>query len=201
MNIQAEKHILFSDICYNFDLSNIVSNDKIEKECYELYSKHPSRYRSNVNGWQSTNITYDYLKEQQLDNTIELIEHFQNILTNIVDQLQAQPLFVDNIWCNINTKNSYNSTHAHPGSILSAAYYVKAEGIESGLFKFKRDRVFSDYSYSSWVNNSTSDWRSEVSVTPKPGTLIIFPSHLLHSVEMNKTTEDRISLSFNTKSI
>ena len=32
---------------------------------------------------------------------------------------------------------------------------------------------------------------------PKPGECILFPSHLEHWVEQNKSTEDRISISFN----
>ena len=35
----------------------------------------------------------------------------------------------------------------------------------------------------------------------KDGTLMIFPSGLSHRVEINETTEDRISLSFNIKII
>ena len=32
----------------------------------------------------------------------------------------------------------------------------------------------------------------------KKGTLLIFPSHILHRVPMNKFNKDRVSLSFNT---
>ena len=32
---------------------------------------------------------------------------------------------------------------------------------------------------------------------PKEGAMIIFPAHLIHKVEENKSNEDRISVSFN----
>ena len=37
------------------------------------------------------------------------------------------------------------------------------------------------------------------SFIPNEGLLVLFPSHLQHDVEVNKSDEDRISVSFNLK--
>jgi uncharacterized protein (TIGR02466 family) len=38
---------------------------------------------------------------------------------------------------------------------------------------------------------------SHLSFNPSAGKMIIFPSHLYHYVESNKSDEDRISIAFN----
>jgi hypothetical protein len=51
------------------------------------------------------------------------------------------------------------------------------------------------------MKNVTHLGASEIGYEPKSSKLILFPSSLPHSVEINNTEEDRVSMSFNVKLI
>jgi uncharacterized protein (TIGR02466 family) len=103
-------------------------------------------------------------------------------------------------WClkHTNQKQQVHS-HAHPNSIVSGAYYVEAPA-NSQSIKFSNQQS----NYVKWSTDKDIlprtpwawDWH-EIPVTT--GRLILFPSHMNHSVEgeiINKDT--RCVLSFNT---
>ena len=51
-------------------------------------------------------------------------------------------------------------------------------------------------SYHPDFKNSTNCWQGYWMI-PTEGTIIVFPSHLVHGVKPNKTRQDRISFSYN----
>ena len=53
-------------------------------------------------------------------------------------------------------------------------------------------------SYSDDFKRDTNYYHN-YSFIPNEGLLVLFPSHLQHDVEVNKSDEDRISVSFNLK--
>lgn len=114
-----------------------------------------------------------------------------------------QKLKITQSWC----LKHYNITqqvfpHSHPNSIISGAYYVAADEKSSKL-KFHRTGV-STYPSIQWEMDPKKskdapwnwDWQ-KIPVTT--GRLVLFPSHMTHSVEAELTNHDiRCVLSFNT---
>ena len=106
-----------------------------------------------------------------------------------------QVVKITSMWSIINKKDSFNERHHHGNSSLSAAYYVNAN-------KDSGDIVFYDprqaFAFSHPEANKINDLNAQVkSVTPKSGTLVLFPSYLDHSVKPSKSEEDRVVISFN----
>ena len=99
----------------------------------------------------------------------------------------------------INHKDAFNEKHHHGNSALSAAYYVKAEDNAGDIVFFdpRQANVFYHPS-SKKANNINAQVQS---VTPKPGTLVLFPSYLEHKVDPNLSSEERIVISFNISMI
>ena len=114
-------------------------------------------------------------------------------------------LSLANFWININSNGGSNNIHIHPGSVYSGVYYIKIpkDKRKAGGFIFHRE--FSEIFHHSEAymgkfkegyKETPADFkRSEI--TPKEKTLIIFPSWFPHSVGINQTDEDRISIAFN----
>jgi hypothetical protein len=90
-------------------------------------------------------------------------------------QMRGYPGHFDgyDIWMNFTYKGDDNPMHNHAGS-LSSIIYVKDEDCQPTIFP-------------------TINYTHK----PKEGEILLFPSNLLHSVDVKETESERISVSFN----
>ena len=109
--------------------------------------------------------------------------------------LDTQEVRITNMWAIINKDGAFNERHHHGNSSLSAAYYVKAEKNAGDIIFFdpRQANVF----HHPMAKNANSLNCQVQSVTPKEGTLVLFPSYLEHKVAENFSNEERIVVSFN----
>jgi uncharacterized protein (TIGR02466 family) len=148
---------------------------------------------SNILGWHSAS---------NLHHRDRFGEFTQIIHANVLEvanflqwDLQKFSFNISTCWANINGKFASNSIHNHPNSILSGVYYLKAPEDCGGIY-------FSDPRPAARMLNPPvmefNLWTlPKVSYKPHEGTMILFPSWLLHGVDTNMSEESRISLSFN----
>ena len=101
------------------------------------------------------------------------------------------------MWAIINTGGSANLRHQHGNSTISGAYYVRAP-INSGDIVFYDPRPAPVYSHPNVTNPNILNAQVN-GVSPKEGALVLFPSYLDHSVNENKSAEERIVISFNIR--
>ena len=108
------------------------------------------------------------------------------------------------MWLNVNGPNSYNVSHRHPNVELAGVLWIK-QTPEQGRFVF--DNMDIGYRDAMLLNATDREHLEKYKMPPEyvpkysDGTICIFPANLTHRVEINETTEDRISLSFNIKII
>lgn len=183
----------FNKIFYNFlcwdDLS--LDTKSIEKFIYELKSTTPSVKYTNVNGWQSPDISFDdSVVLWPLIEKIKLMVDEIILLFNIVEDLR-----ITNMWINVNNKGGYNRPHTHVGSIFSGVFYVKGSK-DCGNLVFMHPNIYHDVfvpKVKQLDEYSSNRWE----ITPRENALILFSSEIVHYVETNLTNEDRISIAFN----
>jgi uncharacterized protein (TIGR02466 family) len=102
-------------------------------------------------------------------------------------------------WININQKGHFNYSHDHPGSLFSAVYYVNG-GADKGELEFKTPIAPHTYTISDEMVGSFNSFTGHAMVIPPvTGDLLIFPSWLLHRVNMSQSEEARISIAFNSR--
>jgi uncharacterized protein (TIGR02466 family) len=119
----------------------------------------------------------------------KLDEYVQNVLCPETDV----SLVVTQSWINVNKPNTSHHMHTHDNSIISGVYYISPDIPESiKLYKKKENNLF----YNTKIVNQFNCKKFNLNV--KKGMLILFPSDLTHSVDTNLSSENRISLSFNT---
>ena len=99
-------------------------------------------------------------------------------------------------WLNKMKPQEYMERHHHPNSYLSGVFYIRCLSPDSIDFNNRRWRVQN----MQFPTKKATAWNIEnVGYNIKEGDLILFPSNMSHSVNLNETKDrERISIGFNT---
>ena len=148
--------------------------------------------KTNVNGWHSK--TDMHTKQEYKPLIDELFRMAYEVFNE--EFLDGEPK-LGNMWANINPPGGYNKPHIHPNSLFSGVYYVKTPP-NSGLLICNDPRTGIQTCMPNRKKGQPPKhlWR-EVNLQPQENRAIMFNSWLWHTVEPNKSNEDRISISFN----
>ena len=149
--------------------------------------------RSNFLGWLSKDFDLELEEPRFFVNSIA--PQLNSVLTDMGWDIKKQEVKITGMWAIINKKNSSNAIHIHSNNYISAAYYVKAP-INCGDIVFYDPRSAATYRYPK-ISKTNKLNSNMVSFQPKEGMLVLFPSYLQHSVNVNKTDAERIVISFN----
>ena len=189
LNFITQEHMLFSTPFWQTQVQG-VDNASIREYCYNLMKNTEGVVISNRGGWHSK----------------EILQPIPDALTFLVDQITAyingycaqitsiNDLAVGNLWVNINPPNTFNRRHDHQNAVLSAVYYVDAEGPNIGNFVIERDDNM-EFFAGKYKNSPTM--QTAVPITPLTNFLFVLPAWTYHSVEPNKEKHDRISIAMN----
>ena len=173
---------------------NRFTNNTDNNYILNLREQNPEGIRkSNTNGWHSKDFDLNDETPKKFINAVS-----SNIKTanNDMDwNIEKQIIKIKSIWAIINEKGASNERHHHDNSALSAAYYVRAPK-NCGDIVFYDPRFAATYRYPK-ISKTNKLNSNIVSFQPKEGMLVLFPSYLQHSVNVNKTDEERIVISFN----
>jgi len=183
MDPKAE--LLFPTIIWKHEIAQDLN--LMRQHIYNVKESNTGVSLSNIGGWQSAgqDLSRDFIDWQiQLDKTVK----------HCCSQSGLPPLKLYNLWFNVNSRADYNSVHNHHGAVLSGVYYVDVPQ-DSGSIEFYRD---DDSEYYLPVLESYNNFTKQKHVIdPEPGMLLLFPGWLKHSVQPNKSSSDRVSISFN----
>ena len=107
--------------------------------------------------------------------------------------------YIQSSWVNKHREGDFAGSHIHENALLSGVYYISAPE-HSGDLVFTRDWRFVNL-FPSTINLSfeqeTFINSKRGQITPEDDLLVIFPSHLSHSVAKSQSKEYRYSLAFN----
>jgi len=126
-----------------------------------------------------------------------LMDHIQGAADAVLDHLRiaGARCAITGCWANVSAPGGRHGTHSHPNNYLSGVYYVRTQdGADTINFHDPRPQVAI---MRPPVDALTAENTDQVVVKVKPGTLLLFPAWLLHSVDANRSDEVRISLAFN----
>jgi uncharacterized protein (TIGR02466 family) len=106
-------------------------------------------------------------------------------------------------WANVNRLGDYHDPHNHPYAYLSGTYYVKVPETRAALRNRSdvRPGCITFYDPRGAVNMTAirddPQIEPEHTVSPAAGTILMWPSFLMHFVHPNLSNDPRISISFN----
>ena len=164
----------------------------------------PSTAHSNLGGWQS-----DWMMESwggpALVTVLNTARALATRLTADRTGRAVKIAWKTNAWANVNRSGHGNEFHTHPGSYWSGTYYVDDGGIADnpdlgGAFELQDPRGVAPAMY---APNLAFNFPAGLSVgvseliTPKAGTMLMFPAWLSHAVRPYTGDQTRISVAFN----
>tara|TARA_B110000503_G_scaffold84323_1_gene128408 strand:+ start:564 stop:1145 length:582 start_codon:yes stop_codon:yes gene_type:complete len=180
-------------IYIEYDLFNEEQNINWTTRLLELQKTVSSGGESWEGNTYTTHGKFDLLDDILFRPLIEKIQSHVNEFTKAhnSDFLHT----CNSAWGNINTINTFQEYHSHPGSVFSCVYYPKVP-VGSGSIVFenplapdmmpvKNVTVFND------LTQERIDYR------PKEGMLLIFRSYLRHCVQSGTNADPRVSISLN----
>lgn len=133
----------------------------------------------NVNNFIDDDLKFPIFKNEILNN----IKHYCN--QNDIE-IEIEP-FIRSSWFTITKKDNFASSHTHLWEDLVAVYYYKSDGDEGNiLFHSPQDKI-------KYTNTK------QYEITPATGKFIIFPGWLRHTILVNETNKNRISVVANIK--
>jgi uncharacterized protein (TIGR02466 family) len=186
------KDLHFPTPIYIFDHNDKSLNMELEKNIINWMNNDKGVQRSNVEGWHSPTDMQERPEYKKLVN--DLFEAQYKIYNE--EYLDSEP-YLGNMWANVNPPGGYNNAHIHPNALWSGVYYVKTPK-NCGNLKINDPRAAASMTR---PRNKSGElpirlWR-EVNYEPKAGRCIMFPAWLTHCVDVNRSNDIRISVSFN----
>lgn len=204
---------IFYDYYWKENFPNEVQH--LKQTCIDIIENDVTGGRrvSNIGGYQSKdNIHLDSRFKELCDIIAIQFKQFHAEL-DLVDQVEFEIL---DMWVNVNFPGCHNRFHRHvnppsldritSSSILSGTFYVNVPK-DSGELVFHSGRE--DYAQMTheasivripeifFKNSKNPNIRPVYRIKPNEGDLLLWFSDLIHGVEVNKSDENRISISFN----
>ena len=124
-----------------------------------------------------------------------LCRRIYDIIHSIIDvyQYSTYQIEITSMWGNIQRPNTHFRRHSHYNNMFSGVFYLNENKNFPNIMFWRPEEQsvepkkvnFNPFNQGSYFQETKKD------------TLIIFPSWLQHSVELNETDEDRVNISFN----
>lgn len=145
----------------------------------------------NVYGNVTSNDNFVLSKKELSSLKTQIDKHLQQYVDNVIGA-GGVSLEVTQSWLNYNDKNTSHHTHCHDNSIVSGVVYISREPSQLIFFKEKQ------YGIKPNITKMTKFNVDAVPINVKQNMIVLFPSHMLHGVNVNNSDEARISLAFNS---
>jgi uncharacterized protein (TIGR02466 family) len=141
--------------------------------------------------WQSHQLLHEEAELEQVMSCIGSAAHKVLRFLNI----GSDDIEVTGCWANVISVGASHRMHSHPNNYLSGVYYVRVPpGANTINFHDPRPQASIIRPPVTQLTGQNTD---QVVVEVTDGTLLLFPSYLLHSVDPSDSDELRISISFN----
>jgi uncharacterized protein (TIGR02466 family) len=142
-------------------------------------------------GWQSEQAL------QTLDEFRDLVDCINDLANSVLRFLRVGPerFEITACWANVLAPGAAHRVHSHPNNFLSGVYYVRTHpGGDTINFHDPRSQTGI---IRPPVVELTAENTDQIVVRVAGGTLLMFPAYLQHSVDANRSDQERVSISFN----
>jgi uncharacterized protein (TIGR02466 family) len=165
-------------------------NRNLIQELAKLQRADPSA-TEGYSAWQSPGQLHGQPGFQMLE------DYFLSAARSVLRFLKCdyEDCTITDCWANINRQGYAHMMHTHPNNYLSGVYYVKVPP-DSGRIVFADPRPQAS-AITPRLKENTPFNSNQMHFEPAAGKLILFHSWLPHLVEVNTSSEERISIAFN----
>jgi uncharacterized protein (TIGR02466 family) len=177
-------------------------NGELADECRNLRDFDAAGRRWSLKNYPGGYTSYASLNQlHKFSSTFATLEqkfaaHVRRFAGELDMDLKKRTVFVTDLWVNIMPEHAAHSLHLHPLSFISGTYYVATPPGCPGL-KFEDPRLSKFMAAPPKTAKARPTNRPHITYPAKAGHVILFESWLRHEVAANRTTAERISISFN----
>jgi len=126
----------------------------------------------------------------------QIDRHVAAFARDLALDLGGRKLTLDSLWVNVLPQGGAHASHIHPHSVISGTLYVAMPKGAAAL-KLEDPRHAAMMAHPPRKASAPRELQSFVSVATSPGELLLWESFVRHEVPVNRSAEERISVSFN----
>jgi uncharacterized protein (TIGR02466 family) len=126
----------------------------------------------------------------------QLNGHVRRFAKSLDYAMNGKRLALDSIWVNVMEQGGLHGGHIHPHSAISGTYYVSVPKGAAAI-RFEDPQLTMMMAAPPRKKHAARGNQTFVTVTPKPGSVLLWESFLRHDVPPNGARGKRISISFN----
>lgn len=171
-------------------------NQALLREIAKRQPVESGMIKSNRKGWHSDRDLFERREPAQAALAQLLLRMMAQATKTVAPGTDFSDVeLVADGWINVNPQGAYNSPHDHAGGFWSGVYYVHVPETEShgGAIEFLSP-------HKPLPGHGIIDapiTASKLVVRPVSGTVLLFPSSVVHWVHPNDSEQDRITIAFN----
>ena len=177
-------------------------NESLAGECRTLRDYDAAGRRWSAKNYPGGYTSYASLNQlHKFSSTFagletKLTAHVRRYARALDMDLRGRTIQITDLWVNIMPEHAAHSLHLHPLSFISGTYYVVTPRGCPGL-KFEDPRLSKFMAAPPKTAAARPANQAHITYPAKAGHVILFESWLRHEVAANRTTAERISISFN----
>ncbi len=177
-------------------------NAELAEECRRLRAFDAAGRRWSEKNYPGGYTSYASMNElHRFSSTFTTLErrlqrHVRTFARALDLDLRGRKVRMSDCWVNLMPPTAAHSLHLHPLSFISGTYYVVTPRGCAGL-KFEDPRLSKFMAAPPKRPDTPPGNRTHVTYPATAGHVILFESWLRHEVAANRTTGERISISFN----
>ncbi|MHA6333721.1 2OG-Fe(II) oxygenase family protein [Qipengyuania sp. CAU 1752] len=161
---------------------------------------------SNIGGWHSNTQMLDWGGEAARALAFKAMQMADALTVDSKSPQASRFGWVPEMWANVSQVGSANQYHFHPGSFWSAVAYIDdgydgsedaSLGGELQLLDPRMPMVRMTAPDLRMLDRDGQQQQNEISVRPRTGMIVIFPSWLQHAVRPFHGSGTRISIAIN----
>lgn len=149
---------------------------------------------------ENGDITKDYYILDKLPDLKKDIETNINLFVEkYLKTTKNVSFYLTNSWIIQHYPNDHSQSHFHTNSLLSGVYYLDVPKNSGNIMFLRTEQTQFVFPSSFNINFDEETHQNcyEYPIDTTNGKILIFPSHINHTVMRNKTNEKRYSLAFN----
>lgn len=174
-------------------------NPDLRRVILEQEAANPGNSRSNVGGWHSK----DDLLNWPHPAFAVLKQNFEAAVRNMMAAIAGgKPFDIVmelNSWANVSRHGSYHQPHSHARNHWSGVYYVDAGHPDPKWPKSGQIELQDPRERAEMAATPLNPFGRTVAVPAQAGTMVVFPSWLIHWVNPYYGEGERISIAFNAR--
>ena len=174
-------------------------NAELVREVAARRKAEPGIGRSNLQGWHSATDLFARTEPGHAALAEEIDAIVAAATAKMVPDLPAEMKRRHEGWINVSPTGAMNAPHDHTGAFWSGCYYVQVPDSPDPDDKTSGAIEFIDPRGSAGGMAIDAPFaRSKYTVRPAAGMCLLWPAFVKHWVHPNRSTEDRITIAFNS---